>query len=88
MSDLWGPVSKTEWQATPCIVGRPATEADVLAGAAVFFIDGESQAEHIPLPRLALQRMEDDTEVPVVVIQAERGPSGIILGVRYLIGGN
>jgi hypothetical protein len=88
MSDLWGQVLETEWRSTPSISGRQATEADVLAGTAVFFIQGESSAAELDLPCLGIQRREDGTETRVIVIQAEHAPSGVILGVRYLTGGN
>jgi membrane protein involved in colicin uptake len=40
------------------------------------------------LPCCAYQRLEDGSEQPVVVIQAEIAPHGTILGVRPLTGGN
>lgn len=88
MSQLWGTVSADEWQATPCISGRPATDADVAAGIAVFYVDGPSVAASLSLPCCAYQQLDNDAEVPVVVIQAEIGPHGTILGVRPLTGGN
>ncbi len=88
MSQLWEAISTDEWQATPCISGRPATEADVTAGIAVFYIDGPSVAASVSLPCCAYQRLDNDAEVPVVVIQAEIGPHGTIFGVRPLTGGN
>ncbi len=35
-----------------------------------------------------MQRLESGERQPVVVVQAEHGPSGVILGVRPLSGGN
>lgn len=40
------------------------------------------------LPCCGIQLLEDGSEQPVVVAQAERAPHGIILGVRPLSGGN
>ncbi|AYO97022.1 hypothetical protein Xcom_20345 [Xanthomonas axonopodis pv. commiphoreae] len=67
---------------------RPATEADVIEGRAVFYIPGGSEPVDFTLPCCALQRLESGESEPVVVVQAEHGPSGVILGVRPLCGGN
>ena len=88
MTDLWGPVSATDWHATPCIVGRPATEADVAAGSAVFYVQGGSTPAPISLPCCAVQLLEDGSEQPIVIVQAELTQQGTILGVRPLSGGN
>ena len=88
MTDLWGAISGSDWRNVPHVAGRPATEADVLAGAAVFYVQGDSAADSVPLPCCAIQRLEDGSEQPVVVIQAEIAPYGTIFGVRPLSGGN
>ena len=88
MSELWGPISASDWRGTPHISGRPATEADVAAGLAVFYVPGESAAAPMSLPCCAYQLLEDGTEQSVVVIQAELAPQGTLLGVRFLTGGN
>jgi hypothetical protein len=88
MSELWGPIAASSWRETPCIVGRPATEADVAAGYAVFCVPGKSAAAPMALPSCAIQSLEDGSKQPVVVVQAELAPHGIILGVRPLAGGN
>ena len=88
MTELWGPISKSEWRNVPCTVGRPATEADVRAGAAVFFVQGESTVSPMALPCCAIQYLEDGSAQPVVVIQAEIAPYGVNIGVRPLSGGN
>ncbi len=88
MTDLWGPISATDWHATPCIAGRPATEADVAAGSAVFYVPGGSAPAPMSLPCCAIQVLEDGSELPVVIVQAELAPHGTILGVRPLSGGN
>jgi len=69
-------------------MGRSATEEDVKAGRAVFFVDGGSEPVEMPLPCAAIQHLEDGTKQRVVVIQAERLDSGVILGVLPLAGGN
>ena len=88
MKDHWLPIRQELWQDTPCIKGRRATEEDVRNGAAVFYVSGETNPAAIPLPACAYQLLDDGTEEPVVVIQAETGPSGTIFGVRPLSGGN
>jgi hypothetical protein len=88
MPDLWDQVLETEWRSTPYIAGRQATGADVLAGIAVFFVQGQSTAAELDLPCLGTQRREDGTETRVIVVLAEHAPSCVILGVRYLTGGN
>ena len=88
MEDLWGPIDQEHWRATPCISGRQATEQDVKDGLAVFYVNGSATPADFPLPACGLQRMEDGTEQPVVVIQAEAFPDGTLLGVRPLTGGN
>lgn len=88
MNDLWGSIPADDWQSVPCVSGRAATEADVLAGAAVFYVQGASSPVSMALPCCAIQQLEDGLEQPVVIIQAELGPQGTILGVRPLAGGN
>jgi hypothetical protein len=88
MTDLWGPISATEWRTVPCVTGRPATEADVATGAAVFYVQGASTAAPMELPCCAIQPLENGAEEPVVIIQAEVLPQGTTFGVRPLAGGN
>ena len=88
MAELWGPISASDWRSTPHIAGHPATEADVAAGFAVFYVSGESTAVSMSLPCCAYQQLEGGTEQPVVVIQAEIAPYSTVLGVRPLGGGN
>ncbi|MBL0121847.1 MAG: hypothetical protein IPP88_03660 [Betaproteobacteria bacterium] len=88
MSNLWHPIDPSCWEATPSIAGRAATEGDVKNGIAVFYIQGHSEPIDMQLPRAAIQKLEDGSTQPVVVIQAEQGPSGVILGIRPLQGGN
>jgi streptomycin 3"-adenylyltransferase len=84
MTELWGPISRSEWRDVPYITGRPATEADVRAGVAVFYVQGDSEAAAMSLPCCAIQYHEDGSEEPVVVIQAEIALYGVNLGVRPL----
>jgi hypothetical protein len=60
----------------------------VKAGHAVFFVEGHSEAAAVKLPQCAIQTLDDGEKLPVVVIQAEVAPYGVILGVRPLAGGN
>jgi hypothetical protein len=88
MTEHWGAISAGEWRTVPCTIGRAATQADVEAGTAVFYVQGESEAAPITLPCCAVQTLDDGTQKSVVVVQAELGPRGVILGVRPLTGGN
>jgi hypothetical protein len=88
MADLWDSIAANDWRDIPCVVGRPATEADVAAGSAVFYVPGKSAAASMALPCCAIQVLEDGSEQPVVIIQAELAPHGTVLGVRPLSGGN
>jgi hypothetical protein len=63
-------------------------EADVIAGSAVFYVQGESTAAPMTLPCCAMQSLDGGAEQPVVIVQAEIAPHGTILGVRPLSGGN
>src|SRR5882672_7958266 len=95
MSDLlWGPIDVRAWRAVPHIAGRVATEADVRAGLAAFSTPVgpeyiSNTAHHMPLPALAILRSDDEPRsVPVIIIKAEQGPRGVIVGYRPLEGGN
>jgi hypothetical protein len=88
MEQTWNPIDPANWRSTPALTGRVAVESDVASGVAVFYTPGDTQAVEMELPRAAIQRLEDGTALPVVVVQAELMPSGIVLGVRPLSGGN
>jgi len=93
IDELWGPIERNQWQQVPCMTGRLATEADVKAGCAVFYLGNVDEAPARPadlkLPALALQRDEDSGDLtPVVVIQVEEGESQCMVGVRFFPGGN
>lgn len=84
MNMLWCPIKAEEWRSTPCISGRVATQEDVAAGRAVFYINGVSMAAKFDLPHCAMQLTDSGSEIPVVVIQAEIASTGTVLGVRPL----
>jgi hypothetical protein len=88
MLDIWGPIALNDWRSTPCIAGRPATEADVAAGLAVFYVPGGSGVAPLPLPCCAFRSLDDGSKQSVVIVQAEVAPHGTLLGVRPLSGGN
>jgi len=66
----------------------------VKAGRAAFYSPGgpryiSNTAHVMPLPAPAILRTkEDPTPVPVIIIQAEKGPNGVVVGYRPLGGGN
>ena len=88
--DLWGPITELEWPEVPCTLGRVATQEDIANGSAVFAI--ESAKPHRPwsmvLPRCGLEHRSDGTTVAVIVVQAEEFNGKVMLGVRYITGGN
>jgi hypothetical protein len=91
--NLWGEINIDHWNTTPHIKNRIATEDDVVAGIAVFYVGDAQSNEHIPLdiniPSLAYQKDEgNNEEVLVVVIQGEKIGDDELVGVRYLNGGN
>lgn len=88
MTNLWGPIAESEWRDVPHVSGRVATEADVIAGRAVFYIEGESGHDPMPVPCCAVQLLDDGSEQRVVVIQSEIAPFGRLRCVRPLAGGN
>lgn len=84
----WGPLDVSKWESTPHISKRAATEEDVRLGRAVFFLPQGSIAEPLKLPACAIQKEQSGRELPVIVIQAERAAAKVVVGVRYLNGGN
>ena len=88
MRDRWGAIAAADWRRTPCTVGRPATEADVAAGSAVFYVESGAASADFPVPSCAYQVLEDGSHLPVVIVQAELAPHGTVLGVRPLSGGS
>jgi hypothetical protein len=89
----WGPIDRERWRSVPHISGALATEADVKAGRAVFFLgnvdDVPARPGKIQLPALAMWPDSDldDALRPVVVIQVEVGQEELA-GIRFLDGGN
>jgi hypothetical protein len=88
MIELWAPISASDWHNVPCVAGRAATEADVAAGRAVYYIQGASSPAPFELPCCAYQLLANGIEQAVVIVQAENSPNGVLLGVRPLSGGN
>lgn len=85
---LWGPIAAAEWHQVPVVSGRLATESDVAQGRAVFYmkIEGGPQPEPFKLD-LPVRALLGDGQT-VVVIQAERMDSKVIVGYRNPQGGN
>lgn len=88
----WGSVDRTQWRSVPHISGALATEADVRAGRAVFYLGNLDEVParpgDLPLPALALWHDPDlDAVRPVIVIQVEVGQQEFA-GFRFLEGGN
>lgn len=87
MSEAWGPIDLKSWRKTPVTYGRPATDADVAAGRAIFAVGGEPV--ELDLPSCAIVIEEDVGEpTPVILIQAERLDDGrVAVGFRLIDGG-
>jgi hypothetical protein len=92
-SNLWGEFSPSAWQSVRFVAGRLATEDDVRAGCAVFYLGNAEQHGGRPylmtLPQCALWKQSgDETAVPGVIVQAEAGDGQVLVGFRPLAGGN
>jgi hypothetical protein len=70
-----------KWPALPSggfLTGRAAEPHDVENGDAVFSMDGKSAGHiDIEIPQYALWTDENGQKHPVVVVQAERAPTGL-----------
>lgn len=93
--EVWGPIAMANWRETPCVRGRVATEEDVLAAKAVFYLNlsegQESNPIELDLPLCAILHEDGQGDLPVIVVQAEEGYNGTyqrIAGYRPLTGGN
>lgn len=88
---LWGALDIEKWQDTPCLRGRVANEQDVREGRAVFYLENPAEIgafpEELGLPRCAIL-VDEDLQLPVVVIQAESAGQMHYIGYRNLKGGN
>lgn len=75
---------------TGFVAGRLATEADVKAGDAVFYIMGEGiSPAPITIPQFVILREDPDAEGKLcVLVQAEQTIDGIMVGLRDADGAN
>lgn len=86
---MWEKIDLDKWRETPCVSGRVATEEDIKNGHAVFAIPSGSHPYEIQLPLCAVQLNEETQQrTPCIAIQIEETENKIIIGVRYLAGGN
>ncbi len=68
------------WPALPTdgfVTGRAAANDEVDSGQAVFSMDGQGRPIAIAIPQYAFWTDEDGNEHPVIVVQAERAPTGM-----------
>jgi hypothetical protein len=91
--ELWGPVDPDKWRRIATTSGTLATEEDVKAGCAVFYLENPDEIGAEPyevnLPHCGvLTDDESGKEIPVIVIQAEQAEDMIYVGYRFLGGGN
>ena len=84
------PIDLKNWNETPHVSGRLATEEDVKNGNATFLVDDKSEehkALNIKIPTLAYHFDQDtDEKTPVVVIQGEQVGDQKVIGIKYLDG--
>ena len=86
---MWDAFDPNDWEAIPYITGRMATEEDVKAGIAVFYLPNGGIACDADLPICAIHvDVETGERTPVVIIQAEQSGNLVSLGLRYIDGGN
>lgn len=72
------------WKEIDHVSGRIANEEDMKVGRAVFFSKSGTTPYEMPLPALAIHADEETKEeTKVVIIQAETGPEGVIIGAIY-----
>lgn len=91
-TDIWGPIDIDHWQVVPSTSGRIATEDDVRAGQATFYLGSPAEIgaafAEMALPHCAIWRDEQGQQVPVVIIQSEQAGNRHYIGFRLLDGGN
>jgi len=92
-TDLWGPVSRDEWNNVSFTKDRLSLEEDVVAGKADFFIQEEENTSHdglqIEIPSLVFQNENDaGTRIVAILIPAVKINDTELLGVRYFDRGN
>ena len=90
---LSGEIDVEHWRDTPCTILGLASEEDVRAGRAVFYVERTREhvgtPEDLGLPRCALIGDDDGSVSPVIVVQAEKhGSDKVLIGYRPLTGGN
>lgn len=80
------------WKDVPCLTDRVATEEDVRAGRAIFYIrplnNISVRFEDIGLPHCAIFKDENEHQYPVVVVQSELAGDIHYVGFRFLERGN
>lgn len=88
MTNFDGPISKDKWTSVGYVSGRLATQKDVNIGQAVFYATSGNEKHDIPIPVRAIHKdVDTGQKTDVVIIQAELGPNGVIIGARYFEGG-
>lgn len=81
------PITEDNWRSVKHISGRVAVKQDMKEGRAVFFSPTGTSSYDIALPALA-NHIESETgqKIKVVIVQAEVGPDGPIIGALYFNG--
>ena len=77
-------INKSEWANIGHVSGRIAVAEDMKAGNAVFYSPSSNEPYDMQLPTLAFYHDLDSGEkTKVIVVQAEAGSNGVIIGARY-----
>lgn len=88
MINFDGPITKDKWASVGYVSGRLANQEDINIGQAVFYANSGNEPYDIPLPARAIHTdVDTGQKTDVVIIQAELGPNGVIIGARYFEGG-
>jgi len=90
--ELWDAIDINRWREVPCLIGAVATEDDVRAGRATFYLQTPDEIgakfADIGLPHCAVWTNEHQQQIPVIVIQSECAGDKHYIGFRWLDGGN
>lgn len=82
-------INAQNWFKLPVIQNRLATQEDVDAGEAVFFLNpelGVASVINLNLPQCAYYHDENDNRIPVILVQAEKFEDEHIVGMVKLDG--
>ena len=83
-------INRHNWQTLPVMRDKVATSEDVSAGNAIFYLrseDGIATLINMPLPQTAVHYNGDQSQTPVIIVQAEQLGESRMIGM-YTLDGN